>query len=224
MQISYAAAALLGLTSAGRIPVQKREMTKDMYMNQAHAIENRFLGGEEIDVKDYMNAQYFIDVEIGTPPQKFTMVPDTGSSNLWVYSKSCWSLPCWTHTLYDNTKSSSYKANGEAFDITYGSGSVKGTVSEDIAAIGKDITATMGFGEVTSVSGASFVASKMSGILGLAYNTISVDKLPTFMDLASVKQKSFSMYLKDTTEESYMVIPGMDTERFETIKTHKVVE
>jgi hypothetical protein len=40
----------------------------------------------------------------------------------------------------------------------------------------------MGFGEVMKVSGISFYASLMSGILGLAYDTISVDKLPTFMD------------------------------------------
>jgi hypothetical protein len=74
-----------------------------------------------------MNAQYFIEVAIGTPPQKFKMVPDTGSSNLWVYSHSCWAIPCWTHSTFNNSKSSTYKKDGEAFDITYGSGSIKGT-------------------------------------------------------------------------------------------------
>jgi|TARA_B110000285_G_C15023867_1_gene563080 hypothetical protein len=46
MQYSLAVAALVGATSAGRIPVHKREMTKDMYLDQASAIESRFLGGE----------------------------------------------------------------------------------------------------------------------------------------------------------------------------------
>jgi hypothetical protein len=105
-----------------------------------------------------LDAQYFIDVEIGTPPQKFTMVPDTGSSNLWVYSSKCLAIPCWMHPTFDSSKSSSYTKNGEAFDITYGSGSIKGSVGQDVAMIG-DITAPMGFGEVTSVSGASFYAS-----------------------------------------------------------------
>lgn len=88
------------------------------------------------------------------------MVPDTGSSNLWVYSHSCWtSIACWLHKTYDHSKSTSYVANGTVFDITYGSGGVKGTVSTDVAKIGDDITANMGFGEITSASGTSFLVS-----------------------------------------------------------------
>jgi hypothetical protein len=134
------------------------------------------------------------------------------------------SLPCWYHSLYDSTKSSTYKKNGEAFDITYGSGSVKGTVSNDVATIGSDISATMGFGEVTSVSGISFLASQMSGILGLAYSSISVDHLDTFVDLSNLSDKSFAFYLKDTSEESYMTMPGMDEENYTTVQKHAVVE
>jgi len=171
-----------------------------------------------------MNAQYFIEVEIGTPPQTFTMVPDTGSSNLWVYSSSCWSLPCWTHPLYNSKKSSTYEKDGSDFVIQYGSGGVKGTVSKDVAKMGDDITAPMSFGEVTSASGVSFIASQMSGILGLAYDTISVNKLPTFFDNAALTDKSFSFYLHDTADQSYMVVPGMDSENYETIEKHNVVE
>jgi len=107
-------------------------------------------------------------------------------------------------------KSSTYVADGSAFKIEYGSGGISGTVSYDKATIGKDITVPkMGFGEVTSVSGISFLASKMCGILGFGYNTISVDKLDTFMDLeASTKEKSFSMYLHSNPTASYMMIPG----------------
>jgi len=221
--MTYAIATLLGLTAAGRIPLIKKEMTKDMVYGQMSNVADKFLGGEKIGVSDFMNAQYFIETTIGTPPQKFTMVPDTGSSNLWVYSHSCWAIPCWTHSTYDSSKSSTYVKDGEAFDITYGSGGIKGTASQDVARIG-DIEATMHFGEVTSASGASFIASKMSGIMGLAYDTISVDKFPTFMDQVALKDKSFSFYLHSNPEASYMVIPGMDTEGYTVIQAHKVVE
>lgn len=142
---------------------------------------------------------------------------------MWLYSSTCKSIPCWYHPKYNAKKSSTYEKDGQAFDITYGSGSVKGTVSKDVARIG-DIESHMSFGEVTSVSGVSFYASQMSGILGLAYNTISVDGLPTFMDQANLTDKSFSFYLHSNPDASYMVIPGMDTTNWGVIDTHKVVE
>jgi hypothetical protein len=50
----------------------------------------------------------------------------------------------------------------------------------------------------------------MSGILGLAYNTISVDKLPTFIDSSNEKDKSFAFYLHENPEQSYLTLPGFD--------------
>ena len=221
--MTYAVAALLGLVSAGKVPLHKREMTADIYRDQFNTLRKKYLGGEHIDITDFSNAQYFIQSSVGTPPQNFTVVPDTGSSNLWLYSSKCNSLPCWYHPTYDASASSTYEADGQDFDITYGSGSVKGSVSKDIARIA-DIESPMSFGEVMEVQGVSFYASLMSGILGLAYNTISVDGLPTFMDGADLKDKSFSFYLHNNPDESYMVIPGMDSENWGVIDTHKVVE
>ena len=84
---------------------------------------------ESVVIKDYANAQYFGVVEIGTPPQSFEVIFDTGSSNLWVPKVGCThcGLPFISHkSKYDDSKSSTYEADGEDFEIMYGSGSVKG--------------------------------------------------------------------------------------------------
>lgn len=77
-------------------------------------------------LKNYQNTQYFIEVSVGTPPKKFRVIPDTGSSNLWLYSSKCNALPCWYHKTYNHRQSKTYVKRGDQFKITYGSGSVRG--------------------------------------------------------------------------------------------------
>ena len=209
------AALFASCTVGARIPLSKRPISKATYMNYKETVGRRMPVstnglGQVIPLKDYMNTQYFAEVQVGTPAQTFTVVPDTGSSNLWMYSASCWAVPCFYHDKYDNKKSSTFKKDGRAFKITYGSGSIDGTVSLDTAKLGDATATNFGFGEVTSVSGVAFLASQMSGILGLAYDTISVDKLPTFVDQSDLADKSFSFVLKNNPEQSYITMPGYD--------------
>lgn len=175
--------------------------------------------GHNVPLSDFLNAQYFADITLGTPPQKFKVILDTGSSNLWVPSESCVSISCFLHAKYDNSESSTYHKNGSHFEIQYGSGSMEGFVSNDDFTIGDLKLKGIDFAEATSEPGLAFVMGKFDGILGLAYNTISVNKItPPFYEMINqgvLDEKVFSFYLGSSEEDGgEATFGGIDESKF----------
>jgi saccharopepsin len=143
---------------------------------------------------------------------------DTGSANLWVPSSECTSIACYLHQKYDHESSSTYKKNGSAFDIQYGSGAVSGYVSQDTVILGDMIVKNQLFAEITSEPGLAFAFGKFDGILGLAYDSISVNKIPSFVtnaiDAGIISDPVFSFYLTDAEGESEAIFGGIDESKF----------
>jgi saccharopepsin len=159
----------------------------------------------DILVDNFLNAQYFSEISLGTPPQTFKVVLDTGSSNLWVPGSDCNSIACFLHTKYDSSASSTYKANGTEFAIKYGSGELSGFVSQDTLQIGDLKVVKQDFAEATSEPGLAFAFGRFDGILGLGYDTISVNKIvPPFYNMLEqglLDEPVFAFYLGDTNKE-----------------------
>ncbi|KAG6329225.1 hypothetical protein ID866_9863, partial [Astraeus odoratus] len=178
MQVPYQQLPLMGAGGTGRNV--RPTPQDDLYWTQ----EDLLNGGHNVPLMNFMNAQYYTEISLGTPPQTFKVILDTGSSNLWVPSTRCTSIACFLHAKYDSSASSSYKANGSTFAIQYGSGSMEGFVSQDRLSIG-DLTITrQDFAEATREPGLAFAFGRFDGILGLAYDTISVNHIvPPFYNM-----------------------------------------
>jgi len=175
-----------------------------------------------IVINDYQNSQYYGEITIGTsrPEQKFQVIFDTGSSDLWVASSKCDSS-CGTHSKYNSAKSSTYVANGTIFDIEYGSGPVSGFDSNDRVNLGGAIVENYVFAEVTNAAGlgAAYKAGKFDGILGMAFSSISVNQEDTVFEAAVrqglYKDSVFAFYLGDSeTDAGELVLGGYDSTHY----------
>lgn len=146
------------------------------------------------------------------------MVLDTGSSNLWVPSIECGSIACYLHSKYDSSASSTYKANGTKFEIRYGSGSLSGFVSQDTMTIGDITIKGQDFAEATSEPGLAFAFGRFDGIMGLGFDTISVNGIvPPFYKMVEQKlidEPVFAFYLTDTDGQSEVVFGGVDKDKY----------
>ena len=196
------------------IPPQSRldEMFKE---TSVHAEK-----GHPVAVDNFLNAQYFSQIAVGTPPQEFKVVLDTGSSNLWVPSQECGSIACYLHSKYDHSDSSTYKKNGSSFAIRYGSGSLEGYVSQDTVQIGDLKIKDQLFAEATSEPGLAFAFGRFDGILGLGYDTISVNGIPppfyNMIDQGLLDEKVFAFYLSSTDkgDESEAIFGGVNKDHY----------
>uniref|UniRef100_A0A8B9FPV9 renin n=1 Tax=Amazona collaria TaxID=241587 RepID=A0A8B9FPV9_9PSIT len=148
---------------------------------------------------NYLDTQYFGEISIGTPAQTFKVVFDTGSANLWVPSYKCSPLysACISHSRYDSSKSRTYIANGTGFAIRYGTGSVKGFLSQDVVMV-SDIPIIQVFAEATVLPAFPFIFARFDGVLGMGYPSQAIDGItPVFDRILSqqiLKEEVFSVY------------------------------
>jgi cathepsin D len=215
-------ATLLPVAAASQIisvPLTHKPKTLKQFQARAEARANRW-GSEEgalpdmplIDVDDI---EYFGEVDIGTPPQKFKVIYDTGSSNLWVPSKSCTNCNP-KASLYDATSSSSYAKNGQSFALQYGTGSCKGFLSTDSVTIAGQTITGFDFGEVTSEAQDVFGDAPFDGILGMGVPGAAVDKvampMAKLVEQGKIQHNVFAFYLSSNGKEgSTLTLGGTDS-------------
>ncbi|WCJ32959.1 Aspartic proteinase [Euphorbia peplus] len=181
-----------------------------------------------VSLKNYMDAQYFGEIGIGTPAQNFTVIFDTGSSNLWVPSSKCYfSIACYFHSKYKAVRSSTYKENGKSAAIHYGTGAISGFFSEDHVKVGDLVVKDQVFIEATKEPSITFLVAKFDGILGLGFQEISVgNAVPVWYNMVNqqlVKEQVFSFWFNrnsDEEEGGEIVFGGVDPNHYKGNHTY----
>ncbi|CAO3683322.1 unnamed protein product [Umbelopsis ramanniana] len=172
---------------------------------------------------------YLIDVNIGTPPQTFTVVFDTGSADLWVPSIACTTANGCLGKTFDETKSPTLKNLTIPFNIMYGSGYDNGSYVTDVVSIGNYSVSDQIFALVYNAVNTTASAKStpyVDGILGMSWDSgvygarHNFTYSPFIYGLYSTGQipaRSFGMHLGNVYSKGYagtVTFGGYDTTQF----------
>merc|ERR1719324_1291419 len=172
--------------------------------------------------KHHSQSEYYGQVVVGSPAQKFLVVFDTGSGNLLLPSKECVDEACTSHKRFDPALSATamqvayadqpdtpVAADGsrDVVTITFGTGEMSGVYIRDNICLGSgDICCQADFVAATEESDEPFSLVPFDGILGLSLPQMAEG--PTFSVVdrlveSGVLQKSlFGVYFGNENEQS----------------------
>jgi len=178
--------------------------------------------GLDIEAND---VGYIATVQVGTPPQDFRILMDSGSADFWIGAEGCKSVlgGCGKHTFLGPKGSSSFVDSGKQFQVTYGSGAVAGNIISDNVNIAGLALDKHVFGVATQET-QDFADDSVSfdGLIGLAQSTLSNQGVPTPVEaLASNKliTDAITSYkisrLSDGLNDGEITFGGLDKTKFD---------
>ncbi|KAI8882287.1 acid protease, partial [Backusella circina FSU 941] len=155
---------------------------------------------------------YLVDISVGTPPQPFKLLLDTGSSSTWVPVQECGSACGYPKNSLQPHKSSTFHESNLRFHIKYGDGFAKGYYVTDNISI-NNITVKNANFVVSDSNDGELTDSGADGILGLGPDTLSTfnnkDRkiIPTLVtsmfDNRLIDKNVFSIYFKPVTNQGF---------------------
>jgi saccharopepsin len=149
---------------------------------------------------------YWGTMSLGTPPQNFKVIFDTGSGNLIVPSADCSSEGCQPHRKYSrNTSSTSVLVTNEhgedSSEITFGTGQISGGFFRDKLCIGASICIDANFIAADRETTEPFQDIPFDGIMGLGFKDLSMGRgfniVEELVSKHALPDGVFSFYLTD---------------------------
>jgi hypothetical protein len=158
---------------------------------------------------------YHGKVGIGSPPQNFSVLFDTGSYQFWVRSSRCNISACVGQDAFNGADSSTYSTKNQmAQPINYLDGSsVQAILARDRVALGSLSVDNYQFLEAISTDAAS---NDTDGIMGMSFSPQT--SLPTvFSSLVNTNTLTspvFSYFIDNTETSGGLTVGGVDVARY----------
>lgn len=167
-------------------------------------------------------SEYYGQVSVGSPPQTFLVVFDTGSGNLLLPSHECTSDACTGHKRYDSGLSATAlqiayadqpttpvteDGTRDIVTITFGTGEMSGVYVRDNICLGPgNICCKANFVAATEESDEPFSLVPFDGILGLSLPQMAegpaFSLLDRLVDAGVLKQALFGVFFGNDGEQS----------------------
>uniref|UniRef100_A0A4W2BPF8 Peptidase A1 domain-containing protein n=1 Tax=Bos indicus x Bos taurus TaxID=30522 RepID=A0A4W2BPF8_BOBOX len=176
-----------------RNTLSEKNMLNNLLKEHAYRLSQICSRGLNITIhplRNIMDMLYMDNITIGTPPQEFQVIFDTGSSDLWVPSHFC---PSPASCEFRHYKSSTFWPTQKTFSIAYGSGNMKGFLIGDLVSTEQPFRLSMAEN--------GFQGIPFAGVLGLNCPNISfIGAIPIFDKLknqGAISEPVFAFYLSN---------------------------
>ncbi|KAH8803483.1 aspartic peptidase domain-containing protein [Xylogone sp. PMI_703] len=199
------------------------------HRRQSPAVRRAVTSESLIDYFDGTDLQWYGDIEVGTPPQKISVVFDTGSADLIIPSISCESDPGCTgiREKFDPTKSSSVTTYAnETWSIMFGGVGVAASDVETASGITAIDTISLAgltvpsfqFGLIQDLT-AGFANDPFSGIMGIGFGGFRVGSksfIESLIQTGQVEEAVYGFYLTpEAVGHSEITIGGVDNSKIQ---------
>merc|ERR1719324_1595684 len=172
--------------------------------------------------KHHSQSEYYGQVVVGSPAQKFMVVFDTGSGNLLLPSKECVDEACTSHKRFDSALSATAMqvayadqpstpvasdGSRDVVTITFGTGEMSGVYIRDNICLGSgDICCQADFVAATEESDEPFSLVPFDGILGLSLPEMAegpaFSVLDRLVESGVLKEPLFAVFFGNEGEQS----------------------
>ncbi|CAK7307852.1 Pepsin F [Vulpes lagopus] len=199
--------------------LREKDKLKDYLEKHPYNLAYKFVESVDPDtgvyyesMRNYLDLAYVGTIGIGTPPQEFKVIFDTGSSDLWVPSIYCSSPACANHNVFNPLLSTTFRVSGRPIHLQYGSGTMSGFLAYDTIQFEGLVDKSQAFGLSLREPGKFMEYAVFDGILGLAYPSLSLQgTIPIFDNLwkqGLISQELFAFYLSKKEEKGSVVMFG----------------